>query len=175
MRALFFVAGMCFVVGCVPLFLVVAAAGAVAGGVGPVDGMYCPVGGPVSFADTWGADRDGGRRRHKGADLFAVEGTPILAVTSGRIDRASPVERGLGGITLWLAGVDGHRYYYAHNRTNVVRAGTNVIAGQVIAQVGRTGNARRTPPHLHFEYHPDGGRASPNVFNLVDALCPHHT
>jgi murein DD-endopeptidase MepM/ murein hydrolase activator NlpD len=111
----------------------------------------------VRIGQGWGAPRDGGRRRHQGIDLLALAGTPLVAVADGRITRVSNVERGLGGITLWLRDHQGTSYYYAHNQRNLARIGQRVRAGQVIAQVGATGNARGGPPHLHFQIHPGSG------------------
>jgi murein DD-endopeptidase MepM/ murein hydrolase activator NlpD len=121
-------------------------------------GGVCPVRGRMRIGQGWGAPRDGGRRRHQGIDLLAPAGTPLVAVADGRITRVSNVERGLGGITLWLRDHQGTSYYYAHNQRNLARIGQRVRAGQVIAQVGATGNARGGPPHLHFQIHPGGGR-----------------
>jgi murein DD-endopeptidase MepM/ murein hydrolase activator NlpD len=120
-------------------------------------GGVCPVQGRVRIGQGWGAPRDGGRRRHQGIDLLAPAGTPVIAVADGRITRASNVERGLGGISLRLQDRRGTEYYYAHNLRNLARVGQRVHAGQVIAQVGATGNARGGPPHLHFQLHPGGG------------------
>jgi murein DD-endopeptidase MepM/ murein hydrolase activator NlpD len=102
----------------------------------PSPGGLCPVKGPVRIGQGWGAPRDGGRRRHQGIDLLAPAGTPLVAVASGYISRLSNRDRGRGGISLWL-----------RDR-----------AGQQIARVGATGNARGGPPHLHFQLHPGGGR-----------------
>jgi murein DD-endopeptidase MepM/ murein hydrolase activator NlpD len=124
---------------------------------GASGGGVCPVQGRVRIGQGWGAPRDGGRRRHQGIDLLAPAGTPLVAVADGRITRASDVERGLGGITLWLQDRAGTEYYYAHNQRNLVHLGQRVRRGQVIAQVGATGNARGGPPHLHFQLHPGGG------------------
>jgi murein DD-endopeptidase MepM/ murein hydrolase activator NlpD len=121
-------------------------------------GGVCPVRGPVRIGQGWGAPRDGGRRRHQGIDLLAPAGTPLVAVVDGRITRASNRERGLGGISLRLTDRKGTSYYYAHNQRNLVRLGQRVHRGQVIAQVGATGNARGGPPHLHFQIHPGSGR-----------------
>jgi len=120
-------------------------------------GGVCPVRGPVHIGQGWGAPRDGGRRRHQGIDLLAPAGTPLVAVADGTITRASDVERGRGGITLWLRDHRGTSYYYAHNQRNLARARQRVRRGQVIALVGATGNARGGPPHLHFQIHPGGG------------------
>jgi peptidoglycan LD-endopeptidase LytH len=118
----------------------------------------CPVKGPMRIGQGWGAPRDGGRRRHQGIDLLTPAGTPLVAVASGHITRLSNLNRGRGGISLWLRDRRGTAYYYAHNQHNLVRLGQRVRAGQVIARVGATGNAKGGPPHLHFQLHPGGGR-----------------
>jgi len=120
------------------------------------DGV-CPVKGPVRIGQGWGAPRDGGRRRHQGIDLLAPAGTPLVAVADGHIIRLSNIDRGRGGISLWLRDPQGTAYYYAHNEHNLVRLGQRVQAGQLVARVGATGNARGGPPHLHFQIHPNGG------------------
>jgi murein DD-endopeptidase MepM/ murein hydrolase activator NlpD len=121
-------------------------------------GGVCPVEGPVRIGQGWGAPRDGGRRRHQGIDLLAPAGTQLVAVASGIIARLSNVDGGRGGISLWLRDTRGTAYYYAHNQHNLVRLGQQVKAGQLLARVGTTGNARGGPPHLHFQIHPGGGR-----------------
>jgi peptidoglycan LD-endopeptidase LytH len=116
-----------------------------------------PGAGPGADRPGWGAPRDGGRRRHQGIDLLAPAGTPLVAVADGTITRASNRDRGRGGITLWLRDRRGTEYYYAHNQRNLAHAGQRVRAGQVVALVGATGNARGGPPHLHFQINPGGG------------------
>lgn len=99
--------------------------------------------------DTWGAPRDGGRS-HKGIDIMAPKGTPVVAATSGRILRLFNSEK--GGTTLYQVDEDkGHIFYYAHldRYADGVRPGMKVRQGEVIAYVGETGNA--PVPHLHFE------------------------
>lgn len=127
-----------------------------------------PVAGPNSFSSTFGAPRSGGRT-HKGADIFTARNTPIVAVVDGVIRSTSPVERGLGGITIHLTGSDGNVYYYAHLASikSGIRAGVRVTAGQVIGYAGNTGNARTTPVHLHFEIRPNGGAAIDPYRTLV--------
>jgi murein DD-endopeptidase MepM/ murein hydrolase activator NlpD len=125
---------------------------------GGAGGGICPIKGPVRIGQGWGVPRDGGRRRHQGIDLLAPAGTPLVAVTSGRIIRLSNLDRGRGGISLWLRDARGTAYYYAHNQHNLVRLGQQVQAGQLLARVGATGNAKGGPPHLHFQIHPGGGR-----------------
>ncbi len=117
-------------------------------------GYACPV--PAAhFTDTWGEPRSDGRR-HEGTDMLAPYGSRVLAVTSGVI--ATNVSAS-GGISLYLRGTDGDEYFYAHNSRNVAVDGQRVSAGELIAYVGTSGNARGGPPHVHFERHPGGGSA----------------
>lgn len=142
-------------------------------GVAPALGAYvgppavCPVGTAHSFTDTWHAPRSGGRK-HQGTDIFAPHGAPAYAVVDGVIDKVG--NGGLGGITLWLRGDNGDRYYYAHNARNLVVVGQRVRAGATIALVGKTGNAETTPPHIHFEARPGGGAAR-NPAPWLSAIC----
>lgn len=142
--------------------------GVIGGGSPPpvVDGRVCPVGTPNGFTDTWGAPRSGGRS-HEGVDMFAAHGTPLYAIEDGSI-RTS--DSSLGGVSVHINGASGDAYYYAHMSTRTVVTGQRVRMGEVIGAVGNTGNARSTPPHLHFQYHPGGGGAV-NPTPLVTALC----
>lgn len=132
---------------------------AAAPGAGPVitGDVACPVGQPHNFTDTWGAPRSGGRT-HKGVDIFADDGIPQYAYTAGRIRLTSS---SLGGIALWVEADNGDRYYYAHLQgyADGITTGTRVPTGALLGYTGRTGNARYTPPHLHWEVHPGGGEA----------------
>lgn len=133
------------------------------------NGMTCPVAGSVSHSRDWHAARSGGRE-HQGNDVFGALGTPLVAIEAGTIDKQSNVDAGLGGITIWLRGDSGARYYYAHNQRNVAAVGQRVVAGEVVAYLGKTGNARMTSPHVHFEVHPGGGSAA-DPYPLIAQLC----
>jgi murein DD-endopeptidase MepM/ murein hydrolase activator NlpD len=135
--------------------------GAVAG----PSGYVCPVPGRRSFSDDWGDARSNGRR-HQGNDILAPYGAPVVAVTAGVVSTAYS---SAGGISLYLHGTDGDEYFYAHNSKNLARDGERVAAGEVIALVGTTGNARGGPPHVHFERHPGGGAAVDPYRFLVGA------
>lgn len=131
-------------------------------------GGACPVAGAVSFTDSWGAPRSGGRS-HKGVDMIAARGTPIVAIYSGRIQRFS--NSSLGGKSIYFTSDAGDVYYYAHlDDFADVGTGQQVGAGTVIGYNGSTGNAPDYLPHLHFEYHPGGGSAV-NPYPLVRSLC----
>ena len=127
----------------------------------------CPVGAVHSFVDTWHAPRSGGRL-HQGTDVFAPKGSDAYAVVDGVVDKVG--DGGLGGITLWIRGDNGDRYYYAHNDARFVTLGQRVRAGQVVASVGNSGNAETTPAHIHFEARPGGGAAA-NPYSWLAALC----
>lgn len=131
-------------------------------------GGACPVAGAVSFSDTWGAPRSGGRS-HQGVDMIAARGTPIVAIYSGTIKRISTGT--LGGKSLWLRDGDGDEFYYAHLDSYAdISVGQAVAEGEVVGYNGSTGNAPEWLPHLHFEYHPGGG-AAVNPYPLVKSIC----
>ena len=124
----------------------------------------CPVQGPRAFSNDWGDPRSGGRR-HKGTDILAPMGTPIVAPVAGTVTYRNG---GLGGLAFWLKGVDGNTYYGAHmSRTG---ATGRVAQGTVIGANGNSGNARGGPAHLHFEIHPGGGAAT-NPYPTLRANC----
>jgi murein DD-endopeptidase MepM/ murein hydrolase activator NlpD len=97
----------------------------------------------------FGAERDGGRRAHRGVDIFAPRGTPVLAATDGWVTRVETTR--VGGKVVWMQPLFGNmRVYYAHLDEQWVEPGDFVIAGEPLGAVGNTGNAITTPPHLHF-------------------------
>jgi murein DD-endopeptidase MepM/ murein hydrolase activator NlpD len=97
----------------------------------------------------FGAERDGGRRAHRGVDIFAARGTAALAATDGWVTRVETTSR--GGNVVWMQPLFGNmRVYYAHLDEQWVEPGEFVLAGRPLGAVGNTGNARTTPPHLHF-------------------------
>ena len=134
----------------------------------PGGGSYaCPVGPGNNFIDTWGAPRSGGRL-HQGTDVFGPFGSPAYAVTDGVVQKWG--SSGIGGISLWIRGVNGDTYYYAHNSQNLAKVGTVVRAGEIVALIGQSGNAAGTPPHIHFESHPGGGAAA-DPYPFLAAIC----
>lgn len=131
--------------------------------------LFIPVQGVQlgQIANTFGAPRSGGRS-HKGIDIFASHGTPVLASRAGTVIRTSPSNQGLGGVTATIRGDDGNFYYYAHMSALGVRPGQRVNAGQGIGRVGNTGNARGTSSHLHFSVGRSGVESGD--INAFDAL-----
>jgi murein DD-endopeptidase MepM/ murein hydrolase activator NlpD len=131
--------------------------------------LTCPVAGPRSYTDTYGAPRSGGRK-HMGTDIFAPRGAAILAIEDGTIDRLG--ENPLGGTSLYLEGESDTSYYYAHldGYVDGLEEGSDVEAGEHLAYNGNTGNARSTRPHLHLEVMPDGGD-NVNPYPYVERAC----
>jgi hypothetical protein len=129
----------------------------------PAGGLaVCPVA-TSNFTDSWGAGRSGGRA-HKGVDMLAPRGTPVLAPVAGVVTHRG---NSLGGLSFYLNGVDGNRYYGTH--MSGYGASGSVAAGTIIGYVGDTGNAKGTP-HLHFEVHPGGGNPT-NPYPYVARVC----
>lgn len=133
----------------------------------PVDGaLLRDIGSP------FGAPRDGGARIHHGVDIFAPKGTPVTAVTDGRVRTGTG---GIGGKHVWLTGgmlgLGGARYYYAHLDSFAIESGDSVKKGDVLGHVGNTGNARTTPPHLHFGIY-SGGPVDPVPFLKPEPVLP---
>lgn len=133
----------------------------------PSHKYFFPVlGGIARFSDTWGAQRSGGRG-HRGVDLNAVEGTPVVAVCDGTITRV--YTRKGAGLSVRLNGADGNGYEYMHLKEvpdrldskdptyKGERRSIRVKAGEVIGYVGRSGfrEGSSTPAHLHFQAFPD--------------------
>lgn len=133
------------------------------------DGKTCPVNAAVSFSDSWGAPRSGGRT-HKGVDMVAARNAPLVAIESGTVSRTS--NSSLGGLSIYLTGVSGSRYYYAHLEyiEAGIGSGTSVSVGQLLGGNGSSGNAPDWLPHLHFQYAPPGSDWV-NPYPLVKALC----
>ncbi|WP_375435512.1 peptidoglycan DD-metalloendopeptidase family protein [uncultured Hymenobacter sp.] len=125
----------------------------------------------VAVGSFWGVDRDGGARRHEGIDIFAKRGTPAVAAAAGYITRVNETPR--GGKVVWLADTEHSQHiYYAHLDQQLVQPGQQVRVGDTLGLIGNTGNARTTPPHLHFGIY-RGGRGAVDPFPFVrraDAL-----
>jgi murein DD-endopeptidase MepM/ murein hydrolase activator NlpD len=118
-------------------------------------GYVFPVYGTASFGDSFGGPRPnipGGW--HHGEDLFAADGTPLLAVADGTLHTIGFTK--IGGYRLWLRDTQGNEFYYAHLSAYSPLAveGRTVRAGDVVGFVGDTGDAEGGSPHLHFEIHP---------------------
>jgi peptidoglycan LD-endopeptidase LytH len=114
----------------------------------------------AAVANTWHAERSD-RRRHEGQDIFAPRGTPVYSATDGIVVRIG--HNRLGGNVVLVVGGGGRTYYYAHLDTHArgLEVGDLVHIGSVLGYVGTTGNARGTPPHLHFGVYSGSGAMNP--------------
>jgi murein DD-endopeptidase MepM/ murein hydrolase activator NlpD len=123
-----------------------------------------PVGGKTTIGGPFGAFRaDSGF--HEGNDLFADFGTPVVAVADGVVANVGSLP--ISGNRLWVYADSGDQFFYAHLASFAPAAvnDRHVEAGTILGYTGNTGDAEPTPPHLHFEIHPDGGKAvDPNKF-----------
>jgi murein DD-endopeptidase MepM/ murein hydrolase activator NlpD len=117
-----------------------------------------PVQGWFSHGFGWRKDPFTGRRQfHRGIDIVADHGTPILATADGVVSRATRLSD--YGKTLDLSHGHGYVTRYGHMSELLVRAGQQVRRGDVIGRVGSTG--RSTGPHVHYEVFRDGRRVNP--------------
>ncbi len=85
---------------------------------------------------------------HKGVDIFAKEGTNVLASTGGLVCNVGKNE--LGGNVILILGPKWRLHYYAHLKEINTSAFSFVGKGTTIGKVGTTGNAIGKAPHLHY-------------------------
>ena len=143
----------------------------------PIVPILFPMEQRISWVDTFGAARSGGRT-HAGNDLMAAKMTPLLAVVDGTVDWLNLTGKlssynNLPSYSILLHGVDGNDYFYVHINNDTpgtddgkggvqfayapgLTNGTHVKRGDLIGYVGDSGNAEDTAPHLHFEIHVGG-------------------
>lgn len=126
--------------------------------------LVCPIAGGATFTNDWGRPRSGGRT-HKGTDLFAARGTPNVAITSGRLFFQNEKT---GGVSAYIQADNGILYYYTHLQ-NTVGSPRNVVPGEVIGNMGSSGNADGGATHTHFEIRP-GGKAQ-NPYPTLRSIC----
>ena len=142
-----------------------------------VHDIVFPALGDVSYTDTFGEPRSGGRN-HEGQDLLGEKMQELVAADSGTIAGLVWPEGSYGNYLKVLAD-DGYVYSYVHINNDTpgtdddsaarqyvyadgIDNGVHVERGQLIAYLGDSGNAESTRPHLHFEMHrPDGSLMNP--------------
>ena len=131
---------------------------ALCGGIAAADGALCwPLPGHTYISCHFGGVDAFGNAGHRGTDIPAPEGTPILAAHSGTV-LVSGWNNSYGNQVLLDNGA-GLSTRYAHMTQTAVTAGEAVTAGQVIGYVGSTGDS--TGNHLHFEVMQNGVRVNP--------------
>ena len=116
-----------------------------------------PVSGTVTsrFGARWG-------RSHKGLDIGAPKGTPIMAAASGTVVTASYGYSGGYGNYIVISHGNGVQTAYGHCNSISVTPGQKVSQGQVIGTVGNTGNS--TGNHLHLEIRVNGVAQNPQNY-----------
>jgi hypothetical protein len=157
------------------ILLVAAVLGILVGtaGAASVPRIVFPVVAAVQYTDDFGAPRAGGP--HQGIDIIAPKKAPAVAAEAGRVKYWTTSAS--AGCMLYLYGKSRTTYEYIHLNNDVttrndnrgkcvlgtayaVKDGARVAAGQQIGYVGDSGDANGVHPHLHFEVHPKGGKAT---------------
>ena len=123
----------------------------------------CPQYKRVSDSFGWRTHPISGTRKfHKGTDISANKGAPVLAAKSGTVVK-SYFSSSYGNYIVVSHG-GGLMTAYAHMTRRMASVGDSVSAGQQIGTVGSTGNS--TGPHLHFEVYVNGSAVNAlNYFN----------
>jgi murein DD-endopeptidase MepM/ murein hydrolase activator NlpD len=101
------------------------------------------------------------RRMHEGLDLGAPRGTPVFAAEAGRVLYVGDRLKGFGNMVILDHG-DNWTTVYAHLLKSTIRQGTEVVKGESIGLVGRTGRA--SGYHLHFEVRKGADPMDPLLF-----------
>jgi murein DD-endopeptidase MepM/ murein hydrolase activator NlpD len=128
-------------------------------------GLLAPV--PGAITSNFGMRRHpilGYHRMHAGMDFKARHGTPIVAVSDGRVSAAG--RSGGCGIAVRLEHGGGLSTRYCHMSRMAVSGGMAVRRGQVIGYVGSTGLS--TGPHLHYEMYRGGRSINPASVQFVN-------
>lgn len=114
----------------------------------------------ANIGSFYGDGRDANSRKHEGIDIFDVFHTPVIAAAEGTVVRVN--ENNLGGRVVWMRpkGKD-YTLYYAHLDKQVATEGQEVLPGDTLGLMGNTGNAKTTPPHLHFGIYASEGAVNP--------------
>lgn len=118
--------------------------------------LLIPVAGvrAAQLVDTFAQSRGRGRP-HDAIDIMAPRGTAVIAAADGTVEKLF-FSRGGGGITAYVRSADRRWiHYYAHldGYAPGLAEGRHLRRGDPIGQVGSTGNASPTAPHLHFAVH----------------------
>ena len=117
--------------------------------IGPSLVWPLPAAGEEEIWSYFGLPREGGLRVHHGLDIFAPQGSELVAVGAGEVVSVGVRELG-GNVVSMVDEEQGIFVYYAHLTEQRVEEGARVSPGDVVGTVGNTGNAITTPPHLHI-------------------------
>ena len=113
---------------------------------------------PVSYENTWGAERTyGGERRHEGCDLMAVSNErgkyKVCSMTDGVVKNIGWLEQ--GGWRIGIESDSGIYYYYAHldSYEKAFEKGERVVAGQILGRMGDSGYGKEPGTKGKFDVH----------------------
>jgi murein DD-endopeptidase MepM/ murein hydrolase activator NlpD len=96
----------------------------------------------------------GHKSGHFGVDIFGPKGAPILSPVNGKVT----YDNGNGLTVIIVDPETGYSHWLGHLDKRTVPEGTVVVAGQQVGELGNTGNAKTTAPHLHYNvYNTKGG------------------
>jgi murein DD-endopeptidase MepM/ murein hydrolase activator NlpD len=107
-------------------------------------------------------------RPHKGVDVTARHGTPIVATAAGRVTFVG--RQGSYGQMVEVDHGYGVRTRYAHASKLLVRRGQRVERGETIAEVGSSGLS--AAPHVHYEVWVSGRPINPRRYILESDVLP---
>lgn len=141
----------------------------------------------ISYVDTWNGLRSyGGKRRHEGTDLMALNNTrgyyPVISITDGVIENLGWLEQ--GGWRIGVRAPEGGYFYYAHLDSFApnVKAGDTVIAGQLLGFMGDSGYGEEGTignfdVHLHMGIYVQAntGEMSINPYQILKILEKNRT
>lgn len=105
---------------------------------------------------------------HRGLDIAAPRGTPIVAAAAGVVTAAGLEEH--YGLTVEIDHGNGYVTRYGHNMRNAAQVGLRVRRGQIIAYVGSTGRSSCT--HVHYEVLKNGLPLNPRYYVLRESVSP---
>src|SRR3989337_2668544 len=122
-----------------------------------ISGLIWPVQGKITSQ----FGRRGWMGFHSGIDIAAPKGTPVRAVADGLVIVSAHSLDGYSGYgkVIIIEHGDGIKTLYAHNKNNLVEIGECIREGEIIAEVGSSGNASGS--HLHFEIRKDRKPVNP--------------
>ncbi len=134
--------------------------GAVMGGEAPVHIVMPVADGAYRLTSDYGYRTYPFAGMHEGTDFAGRLGTPLHAVADGVVTYAGgPRDGRTGNIVVVKSEIDGQvvEFWYGHQYADGIHVsvGEEVVAGEVIGEIGNAGNS--TGPHLHFEVHPGAG------------------
>ena len=87
--------------------------------------------------------------QHRGIDIAAATGTPVVAASAGEVRFAGTA--GSSGLTVSIRTADGlFDTSYLHLSSTAVHKGDRVSTGDRVGAVGTTGKRSAAAPHLHF-------------------------